>query len=211
MSHYGYTITKKGKELLAKVLAEKMPLVITRVVMGEGVCPDGVFPGDLEDLLSPAADGTSDTPRYSGDTVHMTLEFRSDLNGGLKRDITINEIGVYARDLNGANTLLYYGALGDNPQRVCAFNGSGIDIRRFPVSIKVGEEANVTIDYSPEDLMTAKEIDNYCFTVLLPVLLDKVMESLDGIGGGYIEMEESIPVKDRKKDTLYSLILKTYD
>ena len=210
MSHYGYTLTRKGRALLARILAEKMPLTLTRVVVGEGICPDGVFPGDLEGLISPAADGTSDIPRCTDDTVRMTLEFRSDLNGGLKRDIVIHEIGVYARDLDGSNTLLYYGALGDNPQKVCAFNGSGIDIRRFPISIRIGEEAEVTITYSPEGLMTAEDVADYCITTLLPMRLDEVMKALGGKPGGFIEMEESIPEKYRFDNTLYGLILRDY-
>lgn len=32
-----------------------------------------------------------------------------------------------------------------------------------------------------------------------------------GVGGGYVEMEESIPVSERVDDTLYGLILKTYE
>lgn len=32
----------------------------------------------------------------------------------------------------------------------------------------------------------------------------------DGVGGGFVEMTESIPVSERKKDTLYGLILKDY-
>ncbi|MDE7055089.1 MAG: hypothetical protein K2O84_09815 [Oscillospiraceae bacterium] len=31
-----------------------------------------------------------------------------------------------------------------------------------------------------------------------------------GIGGGFIEMEQSIPIGERKKDTLYGLILQEY-
>ena len=30
MSHYGYTLTRKGRALLARILAEKMPLTLTR-------------------------------------------------------------------------------------------------------------------------------------------------------------------------------------
>lgn len=32
----------------------------------------------------------------------------------------------------------------------------------------------------------------------------------DGVGGGYVEMTESIPVAERTDDTLYGLILKTF-
>ena len=47
MSLYGSTIPRKGRELFAKILATSKPLTITRVMMGQGICPDTIFPGDL--------------------------------------------------------------------------------------------------------------------------------------------------------------------
>ncbi len=42
--------------------------------------------------------------------------------------------------------------------------------------------------------------------------VNQINETLaDGVGGGFVEMEESIPVSERKDDTLYGLILKTYE
>ena len=210
MSQYGCTLTRKGQELLARLGAEQKPLVITGVKIGSGVCPDDVFPGDLEGLIDPVADGTSNVPRYKGDTVFMTVEFRSDMDGGLKHDVLINEFGVLSRDPDGASVLLYYGTLGDNPQKVSAFSNSGIDIRRFPISIKVGEQAEVIIDYSPEGLMTAEDVAEYCTTTLLPLLINEVVKALGGKPGGFIEMEEPIPADRRFDDTLYGLVLRDY-
>ena len=210
MSQYGCTLTKKGKELLARLAAEEKPLVITKVMFGSGVCPDDVFAGDLEGLIDPAAQGTSTVPWHAGDTVHMTLEFRSDLNGGLKNAVTLTEFGVFARDPDGAGVLLYYGTFADNPQRVPAYSGSGVDIRRFPISIKVGEEAEVIIDYSPEALMTAEDVAEYCTTILLPQLLAEVIKMLGSGSGGFTEMEASIPEEYRMDGTLYGLILRDY-
>lgn len=210
MSQYGCTLTKKGKELLARLGAEEKPLVITRIMFGSGVCPDEVFAGDLEGLIDPVAQGTSTVPWHKGDTIRMTLEFRSDLNGGLKKDVVLTEFGVFARDPDGAGVLLYYGTFADNPQRVPAYSGAGIDIRRFPISIKIGEEAEVIIDYSPEALMTAEDVAEYCTTILLPQLLEEVMKLLGGGSGGFTEMEEPIPEEYRVDGTLYGLILRDY-
>ena len=44
MSQYGCTIPRRGRALIAKILAEKMPLKISRIMMGQGVCPEDVFP-----------------------------------------------------------------------------------------------------------------------------------------------------------------------
>lgn len=42
--------------------------------------------------------------------------------------------------------------------------------------------------------------------------VNQINETLaDGVGGGFVEMEESIPVSERMDDTLYGLILKTYN
>lgn len=42
--------------------------------------------------------------------------------------------------------------------------------------------------------------------------VNQINETLaDGVGGGFVEMEESIPVSERVDDTLYGLILKTYE
>ena len=62
MSLYGSTLPRTGRALFAKILALGTPLTITRVMMGQGTCPDNIFPGDLEDLIQPVAAGTSNAP-----------------------------------------------------------------------------------------------------------------------------------------------------
>lgn len=177
--NYGCTTTKRGRALIAKILAEKMPLTLTRTMVGSGICPDGLFPGELQDLVEPVAAATSNEPMYDGDTVHMTVEYRSDLNGGLDHGFWIREFGVFARDLEGEEVLLYYGTLGDYPQWVSAYSKNGIDTRRFPISITVGEGATVIIDYSPEAFMTAEDVGAYCTSVMLPAFLVQAQAQID--------------------------------
>lgn len=177
---YGGTIPRIGRELIAKILAAKLPLTITRVMVGSGQVPEGVFPGDLSDLVQPVAAATSTSPTYDGDTVHLTVEYRSDLNGGLEHGFWIRELGIFARDLDGQEALLYYGTLGDYPQWVSAYNGGsgGLDVRRYPVSITVGEEASVTIDYSPEAFTTADDVLALCTSTVLPQFMEQVAASI---------------------------------
>ena len=178
---YGYscTTTKRGRALIAKIMAEKMPLTLTRTMVGSGTCPEGLFPGELQDLVEPVAAATSNEPMYDEDTVHMTIEYRSDLNGGLDHGFWIREFGVFARDLDGEEILLYYGNLGDYPQWVSAYSDKGIDTRRFPISITIGEGATVIIDYSPEAFMTSEDVHEYCMVVMLPEFLVKAKELID--------------------------------
>ena len=72
--------------------------------------------------------------------------------------------------LGGGTALLYYGTLGDYPQWVSAYSKNGIDTRRFPISITVGEGAVVVIDYSPEAFMTAEDVAQYCVIPYPPKL-----------------------------------------
>lgn len=179
MSQYGCTIPRRGRELIAKILAAKLPLKIYRIMMGQGVCPDEVFPGDLEDLVEPVAAGTSNEPTYDGDTVHMTVEYRSDLNGGLDHGFWIREFGVFAQDEDGSEVMLYYGVLGDYPQWVSAYSTTGLDVRRYPISITIGEGAEVIIDYSPEAFVTAEDVGAYCTSVMLPAFLVQAQAQID--------------------------------
>ena len=180
---YGATVTKRGRALIAKILAEKMPLTITRTMVGSGSVPGGMFAGDLEDLVEPVATATSNEPVYDGDTVHMTIEYRSDLNGGLDHGFWIREYAVYAKDLDGEEVMLYYGTLGDYPQWVSAYSKTGIDTRRFPVSITVGEGATVIIDYSPEAFMTSDDVHEYCTVVMMPEFLKEAKKLIDAHNG----------------------------
>ena len=183
MYGYGCTTTRRGRALIAKILAEKMPLTLTRTMVGSGSCPEGLFPGELQDLVEPVAAATSNEPVYDGDTVHMTVEYRSDLNGGLDHGFWITEFGVFARDLDGEEVLLYYGTLGDYPQWVSAYSNTGVDTRRFPISITVGEGATVIIDYSPEAFMTSDDVKEYCTVVMLPQFLVEAQKLIDAHDG----------------------------
>ena len=91
----------------------------------------------------------------------MMVEYRSDLNGGLDRGFWIREFGVFAKDLDGSEVMLYYGTLGDYPQWVSAYSEQGLDTRRYPVDITIGEGATVIIDYSPEAFMTSEDVNRH--------------------------------------------------
>ncbi len=163
MKYYGCTPTLLGRALIAKLLASKT-LEISRVMVGSGCPDDDTTPDTLTDLIAPVAEATSNVPTYDGDTVHMIVEYRSDLNGGLESGFWLNEIGVYAIDPDVGEILLYYGCLGDYPQWVSALSDTGVDVRRFPISITIGEDAEITVDYNTEAWLTAEEaqtmIDN---------------------------------------------------
>lgn len=179
MSYYGIVLTRRGRELISKLLATKKPLELDSVMVGEGACPDGTFPGELEDLVEPVAAGSSTVPSYERDTIRMTVEYRSDMNGGIGRGFWLKEFGVFAKDPAPedpakSKVLLIYGCLGDYPQYVSAYDGERIDTRRFPIAVVVGEGLDIHIDFSPEAFMTAEDVEEYCITVMLPKLQEEL-------------------------------------
>lgn len=175
MSFYGCTPTTQGRALIAKLLATKT-LTINRVMVGSGVVESLGNAVALTNLIAPVAAGTSTVPTYDGDTVHMTLEYRSDLNGGLENGFWLNEFGVFANDPDDGEILMYYGSLGEYPTYISAASGDGVDTSRFPISITVGENAEIVVDYNPEAWMTAEDVATYCNNVILPIFLENVAE-----------------------------------
>ena len=108
----GFAITQKGLALLAK-LHSGGTLEITRVMIGEGQVPEVGNLRDLEDLVAPVAQAASTKPVTVGTTTSFVVQYRNDLNGGLGRDININEYGVFANDPDEGEILLYVANLGD--------------------------------------------------------------------------------------------------
>lgn len=172
MSYYGGTVTAVGRALMARLTAEKKAPVFSRVMVGSGKCPDETYPGDLTDLVQPVAAATTGPITQEGSTVFMTVEYRSDLNGGLEHDFAINEFGVFMQDPDGGDVLLFYGCLGDYPEPVRAYAGGKIDVRRYPISITFTEGLEPETDFPPQAFMTADDVMEYCTTVVLPALLE---------------------------------------
>ena len=79
----------------------------------------------------------------------MTIEYRSDLNGGLKEGFWLREFGVYAKTAETEEILLYYATLGDSPQPVNPLKDGRVDIRRYPISISLALDLNVQVMYNP--------------------------------------------------------------
>ena len=154
---YGFTPTNAGRGLLASLLAGQT-LIITRAMVGSGK-PDSLEAmAALTDLVAPVARATSTTPVRTGDAVSLTVEYRSDMNGGLQEGFSINEYGLFAKTADSAETLIFYGCLGDHPQWVSPYTpGVAPDIRDYPVTIQISSEVNVQINFHADAFITAEE------------------------------------------------------
>ena len=191
---YGFTPTNAGRGLMASLLAGQT-LTITRAMVGSGK-PDSLEAmAGLTDLVAPVARATSTTPVRTGDAVSLTVEYRSDMNGGLQEGFSINEYGLFARTADSAETLIFYGCLGDHPQWVSPYTpGIAPDIRDYPVTIQISSEAQVRIDYHADAFITAEEA---------AALLRSMVA---GATGGFVEMDQNIPPVARQDRTLYGEI-----
>lgn len=179
---YGVAMTARGLQLIAKIIATKANLTLVRVMMGSGTPEEGVYLGDLEDLVEPVSAGTVSEPIYQGSTVSMTVEYRSDMNGGLQEGFIIREFGIFARDPEAPDdgeVMILYGNLSKYPQYIAPHTSGGLDIRRYPVSITVAEGTTVILDGLPSTVMTLDDIKDYCVTTLLPQLLASSKEQIN--------------------------------
>ena len=174
---YGFVITEAGNNLLAKMVAGDK-LTITKVVMDKGTAESAEDARKLTAPIDPGPNGTSTVPTVEGAAVNMLVEYRSDLNGGLQEGFWIGGFAVFGKVENGAETMIYYGSLGEQKQYVSAYvEGTAPDVRRYPVSITVTAGVEVEVSYPAEAWMTAEDVAEYFNQTLKPDL----EESLDGL------------------------------
>lgn len=186
---YGFTPTTAGRGLIASLLAGQT-LTITRAMVGSGK-PDSLEAmAGLTDLVAPVARATSTTPVRTGDAVSLTVEYRSDLDGGLQEGFSINEYGLFAKTADSAETLIFYGCLGDHPQWVYPYSpGVAPDVRDFPVKIQISSEVEVQINFRADAFITAEEAQ---------ALLESMVEQATA-GSKLVEI--TIPAESWAQDT----------
>lgn len=196
---YGFVITEAGNRLLARMVAGES-LVLSRVVMEKGTAESAEVARGLSAPLEAGPEGTSTTPTVENHTVHMIVEYRSDLNGGLTTGFWIGGFAVYAKDpCGGADILVYYGSLGDAKQYVSAYvPGAAPDVRRYPVSITLTEGVEVTVSYPTEAWMTATDVAAFFHEDLKPELLKEVKEQVARETAG---LSNLISISDTEPDS----------
>lgn len=155
-AYYGGTITVKGRDLITSLMAGET-IEFTRIVVGSGRMPEGVHPIDMTDLVSPVAEAVSTVPILEDGELSLVVEYRNDLNGGLKEGFWLTEFAIFAKTANTPEICLYYATLGDSPQPVNAYKDDRVDIRRYPVTIALELDANVEVSYNLGSFMTAEE------------------------------------------------------
>lgn len=188
---YGFVITEAGNSLLASIVAGNK-FTITKVVMDKGTAESAEAARTLTAPIDPGPNGTSTVPTVEGNAVNMMVEYRSDLNGGLKEGFWIGGFAIFGKVENGAETMIYYGSLGEQKQYVSAYvEGTAPDVRRYPVSITVTDGVEVEVLYPAEAWMTAEDVADYFNGTIGP----EMEESLGGLIRQHNNDEKAHPNK----------------
>lgn len=193
---YCVSMTRAGYELQAALFAEKAPLVITRVAVGSGTLPEGAVMEEMTDLIVPEAVATSTKPQRVGCDIHLTVEYRSDLNGGLEKAFQIREFGVFALGADGTEILLLYGDLSDHPEPAVPLGSGGGCVRRYPLVITVGPGANAQLRYPAGAWVTWEEMDGLA-SLLAIRQLGITIPAVGWVknGGGRYPYRRNVPVE----------------
>ena len=155
----GYCVymTQAGYALQAKLFAEGGDPVITRVEIGSGVLPEDADWRGLTGLVESRATATSTMPVRKGCTVALEIEYRSDLDSGAEEPFQITEFGVFATGAEGEEELILYGDLSDCPDTAVPLKYGGC-VRRYPVQLEMGPDANVSLGYPAGAWATHQEL-----------------------------------------------------
>lgn len=179
---YGFCVTDAGRYLIARLLTGET-MHITKVMVGRGRIPDGVRMASVTDLFDTVAQATSNAPACQNGVAYMTIEYNNSLNGGLDTGFWLGEFGIFALDPVAGEVMICYGTLGDYPQYVSAYSQSGsaygVDVRRFPVAIAIGEDRGMVVDYHTDLWLTAEDLDEYYSLVIKPLIIAEIEDKLD--------------------------------
>lgn len=147
----GTIITKKGLQLIAKLVASGTAMTFSRVSVGTGAVPAGYDPGSMTDLNQYKMDGSISSCSFLGDEASIIMQISS---LGVETGFTITETGLYATDPDEGEILYAYLDLTKDPQYVYAENSAISKFVEITLVVKVGTVERVTAQLNPRSLLT---------------------------------------------------------
>lgn len=156
MSIYGVAVTGAGARLLTQAAAGGGTLTFTRAQLGSGI-----YTGELSGrtgLVTPVCYTSIDTPALDGDVIRVPVLFtnRAD-GGGYMAGFTINEIGLWARLADGAETLLAYANAGAEADGI-SVPGDALTEFTYIFKIRFSGAADVTMSAEGVDYVTQEAL-----------------------------------------------------
>lgn len=147
----GLIITKKGRDLQAKVEAGKTALNLTKIKIGAGTVPSNKQLEDLTDLVAPKQNVGIAMKEVLADgqcRISATIT-----NNGVNQGFYVKELGVFAQDPN-VGEILYAVTNDSAPDYLPAQGGATVVSQEFAIHIAIGNASNITVKIDPTSLAT---------------------------------------------------------
>lgn len=157
---YGFKVTTNGRALIAKILASKGTLDLSRVAVGDGLVAEGVDLADVHELVNYISDGEIGTLTSENERLYLTVQYSNVLHREIPT-FYLSEFIVYAKDPeSGENVDLLYATLGNYRQPVPAYRADVPgSVFNFPLVIVLSSEINVEVSATP-GLATVTDLED---------------------------------------------------
>jgi len=196
----GMTLTKTGREVLAKVLTGEQ-LLFTRVSSGDGTLPEGQDIYDMTELVHPVKDMPIASIKKTGVGTATLLAILS--NENLESGYFIRELGLFARDPDTSEEILYgYCNAADRADYMPGSNGPDLVQYALTLVTVIDQAQNVTaviseglvwatheeVEYRIDSIFAKVAAIDYFWTksagdgnLLRPSTLDQVKQAILGV------------------------------
>lgn len=166
----GTVITRKGLQLIAKLVASGTALSFTRASVGTGSVPAGYDPAGMTDLNNYKMDGSISSCSYLGDEASIIMQISS---LGVETGFTITETGLFATDPDEGEILYSYLDLSKDPQYVYEENSAISKFVEMTLVVKIGTVDKVTAYFNPRSLLTREGDISGTVVEMLESIADK--------------------------------------
>lgn len=153
----GSITTNKGIALIAKLLAQKGDLQITRVAVGDGTPPS--TPATLNALVHQLKNANIEqvtNPKNGEAKIVVTVS-----SIGVTTGFFIREIGVFAKDTDGSEILYSYAGFSDNPQWIRPEGAAITNVATYDLNTIIDRVANVQVTIDPSSLATKEQLEAF--------------------------------------------------
>jgi len=179
----GTVITRKGRQLIAKLAAQQKVLMFSRAAVGTGKIPEGMSPEDMLDLVRYRMDGAITSISSVENKATVVFQVSSI---GILQEFAITEVGLYAEDPDEGEILYSYLDLSEDPQHIYAEGSAVSKFFETAMTVIVGAVENVTAYLDSNSLVTLEQFENNKIDMLV--------------------VGEAPKIEDRKKKTFYLIV-----
>lgn len=153
----GSITTSRGLSLIAKLLAQKGALEITRVAVGDGTPP--ADPSTRNTLVHELRNATIESVTNPGNGEAKIVVTVSSI--GVTTGFFIREIGVFAKDPDSGSEILYsYAGFSNNPQWIRPQEGSVTNVATYDLNTIIDKVSEVKVNIDPSSLATKEQLES---------------------------------------------------